>query len=166
MQANSRTPEIQGVAAQTWGTMYVPVRNGTTTIQVKGDLLESRTKLSTGTQTIWTRIQTVNSVEIIQSPAYALIGLGLFILLWGLGLFAVEVALGLIVSAVGIAIMVYAWLNKRRLLVIYASSSTLPIFMNQPTDTYEKFGLGVLGLSRQLNSSQPNSARPATRRPA
>ncbi len=165
MQTNTRIQDVQGTAAQTWGNVFVPVSGGTVTLTVKGDLLEARIKLRMGTQTIWTRIQTVSSIEINHSPALALIVLGILIILTGLGMMASSVSLGLIILAVGIAITVYAWVNKRRLMVIYASNSVIPVFMTKPTETYEKFGMGILAMARHLNHPLQPTQRPPTKRP-
>ena len=166
MQKTTQIQDIQGIAAQTWGSVFVPVSGGTTTISVKGDVLESRVSLRMGSQTIWTRIQTVDSVEIDYSPAWALIGLGIFIVLTGLGTLAGSMSLGLIILAVGLVITVYAWLNKRRLLVIYARSSVIPVFMNKPTEAYENFAMRVLSISRQLNRLPQSTQRPPARKPS
>lgn len=103
------------------------------------------------TQTTWTRIQTINSIEISHSPVIALIGLGIFIVLTGLTTLSGSISLGLIILIIGIVITVYAWTHKRRLLVVYATSSTIPIFMNKPTEIYENFAMSTLAISRQLN---------------
>ena len=164
MQSNARISEIQGIAAQHWGSVYIPVHSGKVTLQVKGDLLESNIYLGFGKQTIWTRIQSINSVEINQTPAYALLGLGIFIILSGIGALIENMILGLIIIALGAAIAAYAWMNKRRLLVIYALNSTIPVFMNKPNESYEKFAMGILAFARQLNS-QPNGQRPQAKQP-
>lgn len=165
MKSTQQNQEIQGIAAQTWGGVFVPVSGSTTTVSIKGDVLESRVKLGMSTQTIWTRIQTVNSVEVDHSPSWALISLGIFIILTGLGTLFGSASLGIIILLVGLVITVYAWLNKRRLLVIYAASSTIPVFMNKPTEVYEKFALQVLAMSRQLNRLPQPSQRPPAQRP-
>ena len=163
MTKSSIYPEIQGTAAQTWGGVFVPVSGSKVIVKVKGDILESQVNLKASKQTIWTRISTVNSIEITHSPSYALIGLGVFLVLTGLSSIAGDVAsLGLAFLVLGIVLTVYAWLNKRRLMVIYAMNSTVPIFMNKPTEDYEKFGLGVLAMARQLNN-QATGSRPSSR---
>jgi len=165
MQSTQQTQEIQGIAAQAWGGVFVPTNVGKITVVIKGDVLESRMKVGMSTQTIWTRIQTVNSVEIEHSPSWALIGFGFFMILTGLGSLFGSATVGIALLVVGLAITIYAWLKKRRLLVIYATSSKIPVFMNKPTEIYEKFALQVLAMSRQLNRLPQPSQRPPVQRP-
>ena len=165
MQSTQQTQEIQGIAAQAFGSVFVPASGGKTTVFIKGDVLESRMKVGMSTQTIWTRIQTVNSVEIEHSPSWPLIGFGVFMILTGLGSLFGSATVGIALLVVGLAITIYAWLNKRRLLVIYATSSKIPVFMNKPTEIYEKFALQVLAMSRQLNRLPQPSQRPPAQRP-
>lgn len=151
MQTSTQVKDIQGIAAEAWGNVFIPGSNGTITLSVKGDVLEARVKKGMSTQTTWTRIQTINSIEISHSPVIALIGLGIFIVLTGLTTLSGSISLGLIILIIGIVITVYAWTHKRRLLVVYATSSTIPIFMNKPTEIYENFAMSTLAISRQLN---------------
>lgn len=152
MKNNTNQPEIQGIAARAVGNVYAPTNGIVTKLRVKGDLLQAEVNFSTGKQITWTRVQSINSVEITETPSYSWVGLGIFVVLIGLLIAGVSNWFGGLVILTGIAAIMYAWRNKRRLLVFYGLNSTIPIFMNQPSVAYEKFAMEVLTLARQLNS--------------
>jgi len=153
MKNNTNQPEIHGIAARTVGNVYAPTNGTVTKLRVKGDLLQAEVNFSTGKQMTWTRIQSINSVEIVETPSYPWVGLGVSVILVGVLISGSSEWFGGLVTLTGIAAIVYGWRKKRRLMVFYALNSTIPIFMNQPSGVYEKFAMGVLTLARQLNSS-------------
>lgn len=44
MQTSTQVKDIQGIAAEAWGNVFIPGSNGTITLSVKGDVLEARVK--------------------------------------------------------------------------------------------------------------------------
>ena len=43
-------------------------------------------------------------------------------------------------------------INKNRLMIIRTLNSAIPIFMDKPSEDYERFGLALLSMARQLRN--------------
>ena len=152
MKINQEIVEIKGTPAQVWGNMLIPAR-GRITVQITGDTLLGKVKTGLEKKESWIRIQNIDSVEILEAPIYALLGLGGFLVLSGLGTLASSFEFGLILILGGIAIIHFALNNKRRCLVIYSHRNTIAVFMNKSPETYQQFSMNVLAIARQLNKS-------------
>ncbi len=152
MQSNQRITEISGRPGKVWGNVFVP-SSGTVTVRIIGDTL--RATLNSGMEKTdsWVRIQNVDSAEMVEAPEYMLLALGVFLVLLSLGTLASVVMLGLMFLAGGIACIVYAFKNKRRLLVIYSLRYAIPVFMTKPSSSYQQFAEQVMAIARHLNAS-------------
>ena len=60
--------------------------------------------------------------------------------------------MGLLVLTLGIFFATFGWLNKNRLMIIRTLNSAIPIFMDKPSEDYERFGLALLSMARQLRN--------------
>ncbi|MEC4816460.1 MAG: hypothetical protein SAK29_24810 [Scytonema sp. PMC 1069.18] len=157
MQTHQQTLEVTGFPAQVWGNILVPTQ-GTMSIEVNGDTLYGIAKTGSAKKESWTRIQNIDSIEIHQSPIYALIGLGIFLVFLGLGLLT-SFLIGVVFLLGGTAILFYALHNKRRYLAIYSQRTTIVIFMNESSEVYQKFAVNVLNLAQTLNMSTNSFTR-------
>jgi hypothetical protein len=73
----------------------------------------------------------------------------------GLGLLVSSGILGLMILAVGVICIIFAFREKRRLLVIHSFRYTVPIFMTKSPDLYQQFSANVMTIVRQLNAPAP-----------
>ncbi|MCY7273525.1 MAG: hypothetical protein LH702_07200 [Phormidesmis sp. CAN_BIN44] len=162
MQANQRVTEISGKPGKVWGNVFVP-SSGTISVRIMGDTLQSTLKSGVEKTDSWVRIQNVDSAEIVEAPEYVLLVLGVFLVFSSLGLLGSAVILGLMFLVGGIACIVYAFVNKRRLLVIYSLRYTIPVFMTKPSGSYQQFAEYVMAIARQLNapSTMSQANKPA-----
>ena len=151
MRTNQQVVDITGAPAQVWGNILIPAR-GTITLKITGDILQGTVKTALEKKESWTRIQNIDSIEILEAPIYALLFFGGFLLLSSLGTLAQSPVLGLILLLVGAAIIGWAINNKRRCLAIYSHRNTVAVFMNKPPEIYEQFSKNVLAIARQLNT--------------
>jgi len=163
MQANQRVTEISGRPGKVWSNMFVP-SSGTVSVRIMGDILQATVKSGVEKTDSWVRIQNVDSAEMVEAPEYILLGLGVFLVLSSLGLLGSAVLLGLMFLAGGIACIVYAFTNKRRLLVIHSLRYTIPVFMTKPPSSYQQFAEHVMAIARHLNAppSMTQANRPVT----
>ena len=163
MQANQRVTEISGRPGKVWGNVFVP-SSGTVSVRIMGDILQATVKSGVEKTDSWVRIQNVDSAEMVEAPEYILLGLGVFLVLSSLGLLGSAVLLGLMFLAGGIACIVYAFTNKRRLLVIHSLRYTIPVFMTKPPSSYQQFAEHVMAIARHLNAppSMTQANRPVT----
>ena len=163
MQASQRVTEISGRPGKVWGNVFVP-SSGTVSVRIMGDTLHTTLKSGVEKTDSWVRIQNVDSAEIVEAPEYILLGLGVFLVLSSLGLLVSAFIIGLMFLAGGIACIVYAFTNKRRLLVIYSLRYTIPVFMTKPSGSYQQFAEHVMAIARHLNAppSMPQANRPVT----
>ncbi len=150
-QVNQRATEISGRPGKVWGNVFVP-SSGTVSVRIIGDTLQSTLKSGVEKTDSWVRIQNVDSAEIVEAPEYVLLVLGVFLILFSLGTLASAVILGLMFLVGGIACIVYAFTNKRRLLVIYSLRYTIPVFMTKPSSSYQQFAEHVMAIARHLNA--------------
>lgn len=169
MQANQKVVEVVGKPGKAWGNVIVP-ESGSISLQILGDTIQAITKSGFEKRTSWTRIQNVDSVEIAEAPNYLLLALGTPIALMGLGLLERVFLFGLLFLAIGVILIVFAFREKRRLLVIHSLRYTIPVFMTKPPESYQQFAATVMTLARQLNNptppTQPTRATAQPTRPA
>ena len=160
MQDNQGVTEITGRPGKVFGNVFVP-SSGSITVKIVGDTLQTTLRSGMEQTNSWVRIQNVDSVEIVESPEYLLLALGISLTLAGLGALAGSLLLGLLFLAGGIACIVYAFINKRRLLAIYSLRYTVPVFMTKPSPTYQQFAEHVMAIARHLNTppSVPQTQR-------
>ena len=164
MHINQQVIEITGNPAQVWANMLVPAK-GRITVKITGDTLQGITKTGLEKKESWTRIQNIDSIEILESPTYGLIGIGFFLIFSGWGALNRSSFLGLILFLGGAAIIVFAFKYKRRCLAIHSHRNTLVIFMNNSSDIYQQFAMNVLAIARKLNtpvSTPPRQAQTQT----
>ena len=159
MQSNQRVTEISGRPGKVWGNVFVP-SSGTVSVRIMGDTLQSTLKSGVEKTDSWVRIQNIDSAEIVEAPEYILLGLGVFLVLSSLGLLVSAFIIGLMFLAGGIACIVYAFINKRRLLVIYSLRYTIPVFMTKPSGSYQQFAEHVMAIARHLNAP-PSMTQPS-----
>jgi hypothetical protein len=157
MKINHQITQITGNPAQVWGNVLVPAR-GTVTVKITGDTLEGITKTGLEKKESWIRIQNIDSVDILESPIYALLGLGVFLLLTGLSMVS-NSFIGLILLPISVAIILFALSYKRRYLAIYSHRNGIIIFMNKHPEVYQEFATNVLLVARKLNSPVSTSVR-------
>ena len=151
MQTNQRVIEITGAPAQTWGNVLIPSA-GTITVKISGDTLQATVKTGLEKKESWTRIQNIDSIEILEAPIYALLIFGGFLILLGLGILASSFIFGSLFIIGGAAIIVLTIKHKRRYLAFYSYRHTLAIFMIKSPDNYQQFAMNVLALARHLNT--------------
>ncbi|MGI0488552.1 hypothetical protein ACN4EK_24340 [Pantanalinema rosaneae CENA516] len=166
MQANPRITEVSGRPVKVWGNVLVPAA-GSVTLKILGDTLQSTVKSGMEQTDSWVRIQNVDTVEVAEAPEYLLIVLGIFLLFIGLGLWSQNFFFGFLFFVAGIACIVYAFINKRRLLVIHSLRSTVAVFMTKPSSSYQQFAEHVMAIARHLNAppTMPPTNRPTNNRP-
>ena len=159
MQSNQRVTEISGRPGKVWGNVFVP-SSGTVSVRIMGDTLHATLKSGVEKTDSWVRIQNVDSAEIVEAPEYLLLVFGVFLVLFSLGLLASVGLLGLMFLVLGIVCIVSAFINKRRLLVIYSLRYTIAVFMTKPPGSYQQFAEHVMAIARHLNAppsmTQPN----------
>lgn len=113
MRANNNVTEITGSPAQVWGNVLIPA-NGKMNLKISGDVLQATHTTTLEKKESWTRIQNIDSIEIMEAPIYPLLAFGGFLCLMGLrGLFASDGFL-LFILLIGIALVLIAILKKRR----------------------------------------------------
>ena len=167
IQANQRVTEIAGRPGKVWGNVFVP-SSGNITVKIVGDTLQTTLRSGMAKTSAWVRIQNIDSVEVVECPEYLLLSLGIFLVLIGLGTLNNLALLGLMFLAGGIACIVYAFINKRRLLAIYSLRYTVPVFMTKSSPTYQQFAEHVMAIARHLNApaAVPQGNRlPASNKP-
>lgn len=154
MKINHHITEIIGNPAQVWGNVLVPAQ-GKITVKITGDTLQGTTKTGLEKKESWIRIQNIDSIEILESPIYALFSLGFFLIFIFSGLSLVSesfLILGLIFILVGAALIVFAIRYKRRYLAIYSHRNAIVVFMNKHSEASQEFAVNVLAIARKLNS--------------
>jgi hypothetical protein len=160
MRINQQVVEITGTPAQVWGNVLIPA-GGSMHIKITGDTLQGTVKTGLEKREAWIRIQNIDSVEIQEAPIYALLALGVCLVLPALFALSESSIVAAIVAMPGAAILYYAIKYKRRYLAIHSYRNSLVIFMNKPPEVYQQFAMNVLALSRKLNMP----LNPATKQP-
>ncbi len=157
----TKPAEISGKPAQVWGNFYLP-SSGKITIKIAGDILQATISGQLETREACIRIANLDSYEIVESPLYSLLYIGLFFALWGLLALTSNFILAIIFLGLGSAGIVFAFTLRNKLLVFYSLRYTLPIYMQKSMSrgadsTYRQFASHVLTLARQ---QQPQPSRP------
>jgi len=142
--------EITGKPGNLIGKMIVPA-SGSITVRIVGDMLQATTKGTLEKRDSWTRIQNIDCAEIVESPIWQLLGIGIPLLLAGLPSVEYSDFGGLLLLA-GIGCIAAFFLVKRRYLAIYSSRNTIPVFIQKPSETYQQFAMAVMTIARQLNA--------------
>lgn len=94
--------------------MYKFCANGIRNLKISGDVLQATHTNTLEKKESWTRIQNIDSIEIIEAPIYPLLEEGRFLCFIGLrGLFG-EGGFLLFILLVKIALVLIAILKKRR----------------------------------------------------
>lgn len=151
MRTNQQAIEIAGAPGKVWGNVLVPTR-GTITVKITGDTLQGTVKTGLEKKESWTRIQNIDSIEILEAPIYVLLLIGGFLVLFGLSLLDKSFIFALIILLGCAAIIAFAINNKRRCLAIYSHRNTIAVFMNNSPNSYQQFSMNVLAIARQLNA--------------
>lgn len=141
---NPNVSEISGKPGQVWGNVVIPA-SGTATMKIVGDTLCTITRTSYGLEKreIHTRIQKIDSVELVEGRFWWLLILGIATAVW----------------LIGIIFIVLFFVFKQQWIVIHSPCSHLILFYNKNEDV-QSFCKNLLALSRQLNS--PAIPRPQT----
>jgi len=149
--------EIHGRPGQVWGSLMMPA-GGKATMRIVGDTLHTSTKTAYGLEKkeTQTRIQSIDSVEVVEGRLWWLLGLGFSTLLfWGLGL----------------VFLVLFFVLKQNWMVVHTPGAPLILFYKK-ADNVQDFCTHLLHLSRQLNApalprQQPSAqaTRPVNTRP-
>lgn len=150
--------EINGRPGQVWGSVVIPA-SGKATMRIQGDTLYTITTTSYGLEKkeIQTRIQNIDSVEIVEGRLWWLLFLGIITLRWYIGVIPI----------------VLFFILKQNWVVIHTPCSHLILFYKK-SENAQGFCSTLLNLSRQLNSpaiprqqnsaqaSRPNNVRPTS----
>lgn len=134
---SSRTiTEISGTPGQVWGNVAIPA-SGKTTMKIVGDVLQSNTASAYQLEkkVIYTRIQNIDSVELVEGRMWWLLTLGIFTLIY----------------IIGIAFIVAFFVYKRNWIVVHTNCSNLILFYKK-TENAQDFCKNVLAISQQLNA--------------
>ncbi|MEO1792226.1 MAG: hypothetical protein AAFR25_08385, partial [Cyanobacteria bacterium J06629_19] len=147
--------EVAGKAAKSLGQFYVP-SNGSITAKISGDILHTTLTSGMEKKELFMRIQNIDNIEVAESPIYALMGLGISIVLSGLGALAKNTTMGLFLLTLGIGLIVWSIVKKRRLMVVHSLRGVVPMYMNTSPEAYQQFAKKLMGMARQLNApAQP-----------
>lgn len=144
---NSGVTEITGTPGQAWGSFVVPA-GGKSSLRIVGDTLQGKTVVNFGLETkeIYTRIQAIDSIEVIEGRMWWLLFLGLATLF---------------LYFIGVIFIVLFFVFKQNCLVVHSNSASLVIF-HQDTNRAKQFSQNLLLLARQLNASTASRSSTAT----
>lgn len=134
---SSRTiTEISGTPGQVWGNVAIPA-SGKTTMKIVGDVLQSNTTSAYQLEKklIHTRIQNIDSVELVEGRMWWLLGIGIITLIY----------------LIGIAFIVAFFMYKRSWIVVHTNCSSLILFYKK-TENAQEFCKHLLAISRELNT--------------
>lgn len=134
---NSRTVvEINGKPGQVWGNVVIPA-SGKSTIKIIGDVLHTNTTTTYDLEkkVIYTRIQNIDSIEIVEGRLWWLFFIGLATLFFYL---------------IGVIFIIAFFAYKRNWIVIHTNCANLILFYKK-TENAQEFCKNVLAISRQLN---------------
>lgn len=128
--------EITGRPGQVWGNVVIPA-GGKSSLRIVGDTLYGKTAVNFGLETkeIYTRIQKIDSVEVVEGRMWWLLGLGLLTLIW----------------LIGIVFIVLFFIVEQNWIVVHSGSATLILF-HKNTDKAKQFTQNLLAVARQLNT--------------
>jgi hypothetical protein len=146
--------EITGRPGQVWGTVVIPT-GGKTTMRIVGDTLQTTTKVNFGLEKkeVFTRIQKIDSVEIVEGRIWWLLVLGL----------------ATVMGVIGFVFIVLFFAIKQNWIVVRSSTSSLILF-HSDNSRVKQFCSNLLTISRQLNahsiSNNSTSKRPSQNMPS
>lgn len=128
--------EISGRPGQLWGNVVIPA-GGKASLRIVGDTLHGKTAVNFGLETkeIYTRIQNIDSVEVVEGRIWWLLILGLVTVFW----------------LIGIVFLVLFFVVKQNWIVVHSGSATLILFQKN-TDQAKQFSQNLLTVARQLNT--------------
>lgn len=134
---NRTMAEISGTPGQVWGNVVIPA-SGKTTIRVVGDVLQTSTTSAYQLEkkVVFTRIQNIDSIELVEGRMWWLLIIGIFTLVY----------------LIGIAFIIAFFAYKRSWIVIHTNCANLILFYKK-TENAQEFCKNVLAISRQLNTS-------------
>ncbi len=144
-----------------FGNFVFPA-SGVVTLKISGDLLVVSSKGFFDKHESWTRLQNIDCVELVESPLWEVLLLGIPTLIaagWiilaggfnGLGSFLLFMGL----ACVGLFIP-----YRRRYLSIYSQRNVIPVFLTKPPEMYQQFAANVLTIARRLNAPQRSTGQP------
>ncbi len=137
--------------------------HGTITLKITGDTLKGTLKTGLEKKESWTRIQNIDSIEIIEAPLYALLSIGVtFASVSALISLVSSLNLTIFLLLLGLVLIFFSLINKRRYLVIYSHRYTIPVFMTKHSEAYQQFATNVLAIARNLNSSVSTQSQTQT----
>lgn len=167
-QPKNGYPQIQEITGRPaklvnngFGSFVFPA-SGVVTLKISGDLLLATSKGLFDKRESWTRLQNIDSVELVESPLWEVLMLGVPLLLLALSMIATGGlnSLGLFLLIMGIACIVLFLQYRRRYLGIYSHRNMIPVFLTKPPEMYQQFAVNVMAIARHLNTpprpSQPN----------
>ena len=131
--------ELSGKPGQVWGNVVIPA-SGKTRFRIAGDIIQASSRLLFGLEKkkIYTRIQNVDSVELVEGRQWWLLWLGIPLLS---------------IFGIGLVLIIAFFLIKRRWLVIYSQNAVLILFYdNDDTERASQFSQILLDQARQLNN--------------
>ncbi|HAA28040.1 MAG TPA: hypothetical protein DCE56_10715 [Cyanobacteria bacterium UBA8553] len=134
--------ELNGKPGQVWGNVVIPA-SGKTRFRLTGDMIQASSRLFFGLEKkqIYTRIQSVDSVELVEGRQWWLLWLGIPLLS---------------VVGIGLILIIAFLLIKRRWLVIYSQNAVLILFYeSDDTERASQFSQIILDQARQLNNPSP-----------
>ncbi|MDX2097014.1 MAG: hypothetical protein SFW36_04495 [Leptolyngbyaceae cyanobacterium bins.59] len=135
-RANSGVTEIVGRPGQVWGNVVVPA-GGKASMRIDGDILRGTVALNLGLETkeIYTRIQKIDSVEVVEGRIWWLLILGIATIIW----------------LVGIVPIILFFVIKQQWIVVHSGSACLVLF-HKNTNQAKQFSQTLLTMARQLNA--------------
>lgn len=130
------TPEINGRPGQVWGNFVSPA-SGKATMRIEGDMLRTITRTAYGLEKkeVHTRIQNIDSVELVEGRLWWLLFVGIFTLVW----------------IIGIVFIVLFFMLKQNWIVVHTPCANLILFYKK-TENVQGFCTSLLNLTRQLNA--------------
>jgi hypothetical protein len=129
--------ELSGKPGHAWGNMVIPTL-GKTRFRMSGDMIQASSRLFFGLEKkqIHTRIQNVDSVELVQGRLWWLLWLGI----------------PMLSLLIGIVPIIAFFAIKRRWLTIYSQNAVLTLFYeSEDTERASQFSQMILDRARQLN---------------
>lgn len=139
--------EITGRPGQSWGYVVVPT-SGKVTMRIVGDTLETNIATAYGLEKreVHTRIQRIETVEMVEGRLWWLLIIGIPLLFF----------------FVGIIPIVLFFLLKQKWLVIHNVSGNLTLFYSD-SKKVQDFCRTLMAISRQLNGKSAPAPAPGNR---
>lgn len=142
----SQTPirEMTGRPGQSWGYIVIPAR-GKVTMRIRGDVLDTTITTTYGLENrhLMTRIQRIETVEMIEGRLWWLLGIGIPLLFF---------------FFLGLIPIVLFFFLKQKWLIVHNASGNLLLFYDD-SQRANSFCQTLMAVARQLNSkSTPATA--------